>query len=241
MKDDVDVSNPITTATSADIADLQPTVAVLPIGSFEQHGPYLPLATDTLIACVIARELATAYPVLELPPLTISCSHEHAAWPGTVSISARTLHQVITDIGESLERSDINHMALINGHGGNYVLANIVQEASVRGARMTLFPTNRDWDRARAAAGMTTSAHEDMHAGEFETSVLLHTWPAVVRAGNETADWTADERPHLLSLGMAPYTSSGIIGRPSLGTAEKGKLALTSLVESFGEHLRILN
>jgi creatinine amidohydrolase len=87
---------------------------------------------------------------------------------------------------------------------------------------------------------MTTNAHEDMHAGEFETSILLHAWPAVVRAGNETADWTADERPHLLSLGMVPYTSSGVIGRPSLGTAEKGKLALASLVESFGEHVRIL-
>ena len=73
-------------------------VAVLPVGSFEQHGACLPLATDTLVACAVAREIAAAYPVHLLPPVTISCSHEHAAWPGTVSISSVTLHAVVRDI-----------------------------------------------------------------------------------------------------------------------------------------------
>jgi creatinine amidohydrolase len=70
---------------------------------------------------------------------------------------------------------------------------------------------------------MKTSQHEDMHAGEAETSILLHVSPEVVRPGNETADWTSGERPRLLSLGMGPYTDSGVIGRPSLGTAETGQ------------------
>jgi Creatinine amidohydrolase len=60
--------------------------AVLPVGSFEQHGPYLPLITDTDIACIIAKGILDASPVRRLPPVTISCSHEHKAWPGTVSI-----------------------------------------------------------------------------------------------------------------------------------------------------------
>ena len=86
-------------------AGVSTQVAVLPVGSFEQHGPYLPLATDTLVACAVAREIAAAYPVHLLPPVTISCSHEHAAWPGTVSISSVTLHAVVCDIAQSLRRS----------------------------------------------------------------------------------------------------------------------------------------
>lgn len=83
MRDDL-----ITTATSSEESEHGAAVALLPVGSFEQHGAYLPLITDTVVACAIAAEIATAYPVLRLPPLTVSCSHEHAAWAGTVSISA---------------------------------------------------------------------------------------------------------------------------------------------------------
>ena len=77
----------ITMATAKDEADRDASIALLPVGSFEQHGDYLPLATDTIVACVIAQELAKTYPVMVLPPITVSCSHEHAAWRGTVSIS----------------------------------------------------------------------------------------------------------------------------------------------------------
>lgn len=193
------------------------------------------------MASAIAREITRAYPVMLLPPITISCSHEHARWPGTVSISARTLHQVVTDIAASLAESGIHRLVLVNGHGGNYVLANIVQEASVRGPGMALFLQGRDWNRARADAGMLTDAHEDMHAGELETSVLLATYPGVIRSGNETADWSADDRPHLLTLGMGAYTKTGVIGRPSLGTEAKGHAALESLVRSFDALLAILD
>jgi creatinine amidohydrolase len=93
-------------------------------------------------------------------------------WRGTVSISARTLHQVITDAAASLSRSGVHRLVPVSGHGGNHVL---------------------DWTRARQDARM-------------ETSILLETYPEVVRPGNETADHTADERPHLLTLGMSEYT-----------------------------------
>lgn len=79
-----------------------------------------------------------------------------------------------------------------------------------------------------------------MHAGELETSLLLHVAPELIGDGNQNADWTADDRPHLLTLGMAAYTTSGAIGRPSLGTVEKGKAALDSLSRSFDEHRRAL-
>ena len=215
-------------------------VAVLPVGSFEQHGAYLPLATDTLVACAVAREIAGAYPVHLLPPVTISCSHEHAAWPGTVSISSVTLHAVVRDIAASLRRSGVDALVVVNGHGGNYVLGNVVQESSARGERMALFPAAEDWEAARERAGVVTSLLTDMHAGEIETSILLHAHPELIRPGYETSDFVADDRRHLLTLGMSAYTDSGVIGRPSLGSAEKGKRLLESLADSFGAYVSLL-
>ncbi|MEG3626613.1 creatininase family protein [Streptomyces poriticola] len=221
-------------------AELARQVAVLPVGSYEQHGPYLPLATDTLVACAVAREIAAAYPVHLLPPVTVACSHEHAAWPGTVSISAPTLHAVVRDIADSLRRSGVGALVVVNGHGGNYVLGNVVQEASARGERMALFPAAEDWEAARVRAGVVTSMLTDMHAGEIETSVLLHAHPEFLRPGYETSDFVADDRRHLLSLGMSGYTDSGVIGRPSLGSAVKGKELLAGLAESFGACFALL-
>ncbi|MGW3572462.1 creatininase family protein [Streptomyces sp. NPDC000941] len=226
--------------TTEDIRARKAGVAVLPIGSFEQHGEFLPLVTDTVIACTIAREIAAVYSVHLLPPLTISCSHEHEAWPGTVSISAATLHAVVRDIAASLRRSGIDALILVNGHGGNYVLRNVVQESASTGTRMALFPGSADWDAARTGAGVRTSSQSDMHAGEVETSILLHAHPELVRPGYETSDFLADDRRHLLTLGMAAYTESGVIGRPSLATAEKGKEILTALVDSFAEYFSLL-
>ena len=221
-------------------AGVSTQVAVLPVGSFEQHGPFLPLATDTLVACAVAREIAAAYPVHLLPPVTVSCSHEHAAWPGTVSISSVTLHAVVSDIAASLRRSGVDALVVVNGHGGNYVLGNVVQESSARGERMALFPAAEDWEAALRRAGVTTSLLTDMHAGEIETSILLHTHPELLKPGYETSDFVADDRRHLLTLGMSGYTDSGVIGRPSLGSAEKGKELLASLADSFGAYFSLL-
>ncbi|WP_338012774.1 creatininase family protein [Streptomyces sp. MJM1172] len=168
----------LTTATSTDAQERQPRVAVLLIGSFEQHGRYLPLITDTAIACIISQEIANTYPVDLLPPITMSCSHEHAAFPGTVSISAKTLYAVIDDIRAFLARSGIHKLVIVNGHGGNYVLSNVVQEANVDGPAVSLFPLGADWDRARDHAGLLSDRHAAMHAGEIETSI-----PRGTRAG----------------------------------------------------------
>lgn len=227
--------------TTEDVRADRAGVAILPIGSFEQHGPYLPLMTDTVIACAIAREVAAAYRVHCLPPLTISCSHEHAAWPGTVSISAATLYAVVQDIAESLRRSGIHNLVLINGHGGNYVLRNVVQESAGSGTRMALFPGSTDWSAARDRAGVQTPSHSDMHAGEVETSILLHAHPELIRPGYETSDCLADDREHLLTLGMQAYTETGVVGRPSKASSGKGKELLAGLVDSFAEYFALMD
>jgi creatinine amidohydrolase len=223
--------------TSGDERDRAATVALLPIGSVEQHGPHLPLTTDTVVACTLAAEIAAAYPVRRLPPVTISCSHEHAAWAGTVSISATTLVAIVNDVAVSLRRSGVTQLVLVNGHGGNYVLGNVVQEANLGDMRMALFPGELDWDAARRDAGLVTSSITDMHAGELETSILLHAHPHLVRPHYERTDEVADERPHLLSRGLQAYTASGVVGRPSLASAAKGRALLASLVVSFAAHL----
>jgi creatinine amidohydrolase len=238
------VSGQLPTDTTEDVrargAGAARQVAVLPVGSFEQHGAYLPLSTDTLVACAIAQEVAAAFPVHLLPPVTISCSHEHAAWPGTVSISSVTLHAVVRDIADSLRRSGVDTLVVVNGHGGNYVLGNVVQESTAAGARMALFPAAEDWETARERAGIETSLLTDMHAGEIETSILLHRHPELVRPGYETSDFEADDRRQLLTLGMSAYTKSGVIGRPSRASAEKGKELLASLAGSFGAYFSLL-
>jgi creatinine amidohydrolase len=225
------------TDTTLDERMRSASVALLPVGSLEQHGPHLPLTTDTVVAATLAAEIAAVHPVRRLPPVTISCSHEHAAWPGTVSISATTLAAIVRDVAASLHRAGVTSLVLLNGHGGNYVLGNVVQEASLGPLRMALFPAEPDWDAARAAAGLATSGVSDMHAGELETSILLHAHPHLVTAPLEDLDVLADDRRHMLSRGLQAYTDTGVVGRPSLASARKGRDLLASLVSSFADYL----
>jgi len=206
-------------------------LAVLPIGSFEQHGPYLPLATDTLIACAVASAISEHHNVFQLPPITFSCSHEHSAYPGTLSISATTLAAVVGDIADGLVQQGVTGLIIVNAHGGNAVLTNVVQQANQRGSRIKigLYPSREDWTEARAAAGITSSNHDDMHAGELETSILLGAYPDYLREGWVSADHTATDRRYLTTLGIDAYTPTGVIGYPSRATDAKGKMALQHL------------
>lgn len=230
----------ITTATSTDIVCAKPRIAVLPVGSFEQHGDHLPLATDTIIACLIAGALADTYRLFLLPPVTITCSHEHEQFAGTLSLSHTTLTAIITDIRASLARSGITALVLVNAHGGNYVLNNIAQEANVTGRNVVIYPGRDDWNNARLAAGMDTNSHDDMHGGELETSILLHAAPELVRPSFRDSDHHAPDRQHLHLLGMSAYTSNGIIGRPSAANETKGKAALDALTRAFSDYIALL-
>jgi creatinine amidohydrolase len=105
---------------------------------------------------------------------------------------------------------------------------------------MTLFPSRTDWEGARTAAGLDSTPSEDMHAGELEVSLLLHGYPEL-DDGYRRGDWQADPRPHLLVTGMRGYTETGVIGRPSLASADKGRAFLESLARSFKDHLALLS
>jgi creatinine amidohydrolase len=106
---------------------------------------------------------------------------------------------------------------------------------------MTLFPSRTDWEVARTAAGLASTVSEDMHAGELEVSLPLHGHPELVGDGYRAADWQADPRPHLMVTGMRGYTDTGVIGRPSLASADKGRAILESLARSFKDHLALLS
>ena len=230
------------TTTTTDAATVCAAAAVLPVGSFEQHGPYLPLVTDTLIATAIATAIAGHHQnVFQLPAITYGCSHEHAAFAGTISITATTLSAVIADIAESLAQQGINGLVIVNAHGGNAVLTNVAQQANVHGPlRVGLYPSREDWAEARIAACITSSTHDDMHAGELETSVLLAAYPTYVRDGWDTADHSAPDRRYLTSLGMSAYTDTGVIGQPSQATKEKGLGALNHLGAAAGTLIGLL-
>lgn len=235
----MDFSDPLPNTTSEDEGARAARIALLPVGSLEQHGPHLPLTTDTVVATALAQSLADAYPGLRvLPPITFGCSHEHEAWPGTVSVSAPTLHAMAADIADSLRRAGTPKLVLVNGHGGNHVLANLVQAA--RGD-MALFPGPHDWEAARKASKMSTDNDRDMHAGELETSVLLHVRPDLVRPGYEEADHLADRRDHMLTAGLSRYTRSGVVGQPSRATAAEGRDLLAHLVQVFAGYLNVLD
>ena len=223
----------ISTETSPEVATRASKIAVLPVGSFEQHGDILPLSTDTIVAAEIAATVARANGLWLLPPITVSCSQEHSDWAGTISIPAATLIRLIEDIIASARAQGAEHVVLINGHGGNYVLQNIVQEAS----DLSLFPGRSDWASARETAGLETNAHDDMHAGELEVSILLHLAPDLVSPDFKDRDHLAEDRPHLLTYGLRPYTQTGIIGSPSLATSEKGAALIDALAIRFDTHL----
>lgn len=219
---------PDTTSTDPTTAR---SIAVLPVGSFEQHGPCLPLGTDTLIASAIASSISQHHKVFQLPPVTFGCSHEHAAYPGTVSISATTLAAIVADIIESLSQQNTTGLIIVNGHGGNAVLTNVVQQANQPKAPINvgLYPSREDWAEARTAAGIHSSSHDDMHAGELETSILLATCPDYLRDGWQNSDHTATDRRYLTTVGIHAYTPTGVIGSPSQATETKGNQALDHL------------
>lgn len=228
--------------TSEELHNLSPKFAVLPIGAFEQHGPHLPMGTDTIIAVALGNSLCEVLKNgLLLPPITISCSQEHHGFFGNAFISAETLIRTIDDISSSLRHSKINTLILINAHGGNYVLKNIAQELNLRESKILIFPTNKHWKEALFHAGIESTIHDDMHAGEIETSILLSIYPELVRK-DKLEDHLADDRSFLHVLGMKGYTTSGVIGLPSLASAKKGKLLIEGLTNSACEDLlSILN
>ena len=159
-------------------------LAFLPIGATEQHGYHLPLNTDGIIAEALAEQLSKRFePSYCVPLLPYSASFEHADLPGCISLKIHTLTAVVTDIVQSLKRSGISKIVIINGHGGNHLLRNIVQELNAEDPRTVSgpFPNRRHWEEAYRAAGISGTISRDMHPGEGETSLMMYLRPEAVK------------------------------------------------------------
>lgn len=219
--------------TAFDFSATDCALAYLPTGSFEQHGPHLPFTTDTLIASAITAALYDAVPGLILPAVPALCSQEHAAWRGTVSVSPETAHAYVNNIAQSLLADGHRRVIIVNGHGGNYFLDNLAQTFNAHTPQVLIFPTGKAQKLAYAEAGLSTSPHTDMHAGEYETSLAMLLGFAGTTPLKERKPHDAPKRELLTLFGMRAYTDSGVIGHPELASADKGKRILESYRASF--------
>jgi mycofactocin precursor peptide peptidase len=198
----------------------RPIIAV-PVGSCEQHGPHLPLDTDTRIATALAEGLAASFEpgdVLIGPTLAATSSGEHAAFPGTLSVGADVVEQMIIELVRSADWSA--GIVLVNGHAGN---ARPVQRAVNallgEGRRVLAW-----WPRVRDG---------DAHAGDTETSLMLAIEPRLVRMSHAEAGRTepiVDLIDELRSSGVRAVSPNGVLGDPRKATANHGKTTLTRLV-----------
>jgi creatinine amidohydrolase len=212
----------------------QVDIAFLPVGSLEQHGYHLPINTDSIIAEAVANKLAKRFDrAFVVPTLPYSCSFEHAAFPGSISLRSTTIISVVQDIIHSLERSGVRKVVIVNGHGGNMLLGNIAQEINVDGPRILLTPSRRHWDQAYEIAGISTTISRDMHAGEGETSLLLYLLEEGIVRLDKFMDVDSPLRDLLTVVGMKPYTKTGAIGFPTRANAKKGKALLHALTDEI--------
>ena len=214
----------LTDATWTELADTlrTPRVLVVPIGSCEQHGPHLPLDTDSRIACAVAAGLSSARPeVLIAPVLGVTASGEHRGFAGTLSIGVAVLEMVLIELVRSADWSA--GVVFVNGHGGNTAAVNAAVEV-LRG------------EGRRVLAWWPRIDDGDAHAGRTETSLILAISPEMVRlhvASPGRTEPLAELLAELRSGGVAAVSPNGVLGNPANATAAEGSRLLNSLVHDL--------
>jgi creatinine amidohydrolase len=218
-------------------------LVILPIGSCEQHGPYLPIDTDLRIAQLLAERLAQSFTdtnTLLLPAIPFSCSWEHKGL-GTLALNVSTLAAVINDVAHSLKTWRIPVLLiLVNWHGGNDILAPLATEITARESIPTaVIPAISQIGKAWEESHITNA--KDVHAGAVETSVIQAYWPDLIAgpipetAHCEPAIAPAKTQAVMQALGTHAVTKSGIWGAPEQIDAKKGESLITALTEAMHE------
>lgn len=210
-------------ATSPEVDSAR--LLLVPIGSTEQHGPHLPLDTDTAIAAAVASGVAVrlaehGVEAWTAPALAFGSSGEHQAFPGTVSIGTEALHHLIVELVRSAG-SWAQRIVLVNGHGGNAAaLTTAVGQLTVEGHEVTWHPCRTE--------------SVDLHAGRTETSLLLHLRPAAVRMDRAVPGDTRPLReilPAMQADGIAAVSPNGVLGDPTGASATEGAKVLDAMVD----------
>ena len=205
-------------ATWIELGHAAGLVLVVPLGSTEQHGPHLPLSTDTDVAVAVAHRAAASRPdVVVAPALPYGSSGEHAGFPGTLSIGQDALEHVLVELVRSADA--FAGVVLASGHGGN-------AEPIARAARALQA-------EGRRVEPWVASGYVDAHAGRTETSLLLALEPSLVRLdAAEPGDIRpiAELLPALRAGGVQAVVANGILGDPTGATAAEGEAMLDALV-----------
>ena len=242
--------------TTKDFEGLDPekTIAILPVAATEQHGPHLPVMTDTAIAegmlALLKERMPSDLSVLVLPIQSIGKSNEHLLSPGTLSLSADTLLRVLVETGEGVHRAGLRKMIFANSHGGNAsVLATAARELRVK---LGLLVVATHWRWFGLPEGMydTVEARHGIHAGDIETSLMLSFRRDLVRM-DKTKDFVSSavamekEFKHLSPAGTHGFgwiaqdlNSDGAVGNALLATAEKGASTAAHQADGFIDLLR---
>jgi creatinine amidohydrolase/Fe(II)-dependent formamide hydrolase-like protein len=208
-------------------------VAILPVGAIEQHGPHLPLDTDSFDANYLANQVAAACSdpkPLVLPLISYGVSYHHDGFKGTISITNETLSKIVYEIGISLAQNGINKIVIINGHGGNSPSLNFAAQMINRDAK--IFVCVDSGETSDVDIYKIVETPNDVHAGEFETSTSMAIRPHLVKASlaeKSIPEFSSRYLNFTSKRGISWYaytkkiSDSGIMGDPSKATADKGR------------------